>query len=431
VNLSELRTALKERREDFSPSDAKLNRKINQAYLDICSRRQWGWLRREFTANTFAPTTITGTVIKEITANNGESSITIAAALVPGPTVLNKRVIIDNAFYEVVDMNSEGTTYYLDRLYTGTTYPDNTDPLNIDYGTIKVIYDDIALPLGAKSLVESVLFSGSNSYPLGLDGISPGRMVHRDKASTGRPVKCSVIEKEPIHRPRSSISDFGALEGVDASGDLTGGAVYTYWYSFVDKKSGAESALSPSSSVTLAAGDNQVTLPDIVARTDYVLRIYRSTAGGSIPLLLDDSYSSTTSAYADDESDNYLGRGGPASASAMFLTLYPAPGSTYQVHLIYQTEGLAMGDDDDRPLFDASFSSVLLDGAEYLMLTSADEQRRATHTYSGFERGIARMMSQDRLNYQQRVLIGRDGRRLVGKRAWRDSSGLDEDTFRA
>jgi len=99
--------------------------------------------------------------------------------------------------------------------------------------------------------------------------------------------------------------------------------------------------------------------------------------------------------------------------------------------LIYQTEGLAMDEDDDRPLFDASFSSVLLDGAEYLMLTSADEQRRATHTYSGFERGIARMMSQDRLNYQQRVLIGRDGRRLVGKRAWRDSSGLDEDTFRA
>ena len=53
MNLSELRTALKERREDFSPSDAKLDRKINQAYLDICSRRKWGWLRRQYTVDTF------------------------------------------------------------------------------------------------------------------------------------------------------------------------------------------------------------------------------------------------------------------------------------------------------------------------------------------------------------------------------------------
>ena len=33
MNLSELRTALQERREDYSLSDAKLNRKLNQAYF--------------------------------------------------------------------------------------------------------------------------------------------------------------------------------------------------------------------------------------------------------------------------------------------------------------------------------------------------------------------------------------------------------------
>ena len=47
MNLSELRTALQERREDYSESTAKLNRRLNQSYLDICSRRKWGWLRRE------------------------------------------------------------------------------------------------------------------------------------------------------------------------------------------------------------------------------------------------------------------------------------------------------------------------------------------------------------------------------------------------
>lgn len=439
MNLSELRTALQERREDYSASDAKLNRRINQAYLDICSRRKWGWLRREYTANTHASTTITGTGpaggpapgLTSIVATNGTNEIGLGATIAANTeTLLGKRILIDSAFYTVIDMTPNGLTLFLDRVYTGKDYPDSTtDPLNWDYGSIKVVYDEVALPLGTESIIESSLFTGSTSYALSLEAIQPATMSMRDKDVSGQPTACSVIEKKPIYRPRKKVSDFGPLTA-GAGGLLTVGATYKYWYSFYDQKSGAESSLSEESSVTLSAVQNRVTLPTVVARKDYVLRIYRSTAGGSVPYLLRDKLEQSV-AVVDDESDDYLGTRGPDSASTMFLTLYPYPDSTYQVHTLLMMEALRLDDDDDRPMFDSGYSTTLLDGAEMLMLNAEDEQARANAVQRRYETGIQRMIMQDRLNFQQRVLIGRGGRRVVGKGTWLYSSGSDDSNFRA
>jgi len=425
VNLSELRTALQERREDYSASDAKLNRRINQAYLDICSRRKWGWLRREYTANTHASTTVTGTAagVNGVVYTNGENEVGFGANKIPGPTVLGKRVLIDSAFYTVIDMNSTGTQMILDRPFTGTSTTATEE------GTVKFIYDEVALPLGTESIIESSLFTGSTSYALSLEAIQPATMSMRDKDVSGQPTACSVIEKKPIYRPRKKVSDFGALTA-GAGGLLTVGATYKYWYSFYDQKSGAESSLSEESSVTLSAAQNRVTLPTVVARKDYVLRIYRSTAGGSVPYLLRDKLEQSV-AVVDDESDDYLGTRGPDSASTMFLTLYPYPDSTYQVHMLLMMEALRLDDDDDRPMFDSGYSTTLLDGAEMLMLNAEDEQSRANAVQRRYETGIQRMIMQDRLNFQQRVLIGRGGRRVVGKGTWLYASGSDDSNFRA
>ena len=138
MNLKELRTALQERREDYSASDAKLNRRINQSYLDICSRRKWGWLRREFTANTYASVSTSG-----ITLSSGSRAIEWKAAAPPA-TVLGKRIVVGGSFYRVVDLDSTGTNGVLDRPFIGTTAAGLT-------GTI--VYDEIALPLGAQTVV--------------------------------------------------------------------------------------------------------------------------------------------------------------------------------------------------------------------------------------------------------------------------------------
>ena len=77
-----------------------------------------------------------------------------------------------------------------------------------------------------------------------------------------------------------------------------------------------------------------------------------------------------------------------------------------------------MSADADRPLFDATYTNVLLDGAELLMLSANDEQPRAQHVQQRYEAGIQRMITQDRLNFQQRALVGRAGRRVRGQPNW-------------
>ena len=82
-----------------------------------------------------------------------------------------------------------------------------------------------------------------------------------------------------------------------------------------------------------------------------------------------------------------------------------------------QMEGQKMDGDNSRPLFDAQFHHIILDGAEGYMMDAADEQPRAAHARQRFESGIARMIQQDRLNTQYRIVMG--GRRsVVGNPAW-------------
>ena len=430
MNLSELRTALKERREDYSSSDAKLDRKINQAYLDICSRRKWGWLRREYTANTYAPHTVTGygppvnpgdpPQTPNFAATNGSRQITFEAGpgTAGGQLPLNsmgKRILIGGSFYRVVQLNNNSANADLDRPYTGSTFPVAGPPA--DYGSAQLVYDEVALPLGAQAVVEATLFSGTTSYPLSLDSVRPAAMSGADKNTVAQPTRFSVIEKAPIVAPLSSVGALTASVG----GGLTPGATYRYWYSHYDKITGAESALSPVASVTLTSSpvaQNRVTLPTISARNDFLVRLYRSRADGTIPYLLRDNDEASVAGFHDDTSDEYLGRRAPESASTMYLTLYPAPSSTYQIHVLYQAEANTLGGDNDRPLFDSTFSNVLLDGAEMLMLSANDEQPRSTSVQGRYESGIQRMVMQDRMDIENRVLFGRNGRRVRGARNW-------------
>jgi len=409
VNLSDLRTALKERREDFSPSDAKLNRKINQAYLDICSRRKWGWLRREHTVNTYATQADTNCSISD-----GSRYLTRTSDFTN--VAFGKRVIIGDDSYRVVNVDSTAQIATLDRPYIGTA---------LVGGSVTFVYDDVALPVGGQTIVEAVLFTGSASAPLSLTTVQPGVMAHRGKNTYGQPSTCSVIRKEPLPTPRAAPT---AVIAGGVSGSLTSGATYKYWISHIDKQSGAESALSPSVSVTLGStdtaaeiGDTGTGLAPVTGREDFYIRLYRSTANGSVPFMVPSStieFVTSIADFNDTIGDQHLGPRGPDSASTLFLNLYPAPNSVYQVQITYQAEAVLLDGDNDRPLFDATYTSVLLDGAELLMLNSSDEQPRSNYVRQRYEAGIKRMIDQDRLSFQNRVLIGRSGRRLRGGRTW-------------
>jgi len=402
VNLSELRTALKERREDFSQSSAKLNRRINQAYLDICSRRKWGWLRRNYSFATYAFDNTTFTV-DPATYNDRREIVVVGASV---PTVLGKRIRIDGDFYRVESLDSGGNTWLLDRPLRASL------PGGGATHQIMVIYDEVALPVGTKTVVEAVILSGATSYPGSMQAITPAEMAHFDKDVFGSPSNFSVSRKEPIPAPRVAPTVALSFGGTLAAG------TYEYWYTHVDKQTGAESALGPSSSVTTdSAGNNVVTIGTDTARTDFFLRLYRSLAGGSTPYLLKDFQSTSSGSLVDSTTDDFLSIRAPDSASSAFIQLYPAPDGEYKITCVTHVEALALGDDADRPIFDADSHHVILSGAEALMLDASDEQGRAGQARMSFERGIVSMIQNDRLNQQQRAVFG--GRpRARGKRTW-------------
>jgi hypothetical protein len=428
VNLSELRTALQERREDYSQSDAKLGRKINQAYLDISSRRRWGWLRREsayatyaafFHANTGADgNTPAADGIFVVGTEDTKRTITISQHGNTPPTVMGKRVKIDSDFYRVVNVDSTGETWTLDRPLRCSTYLSGVTAYN---HSIKIIYDEVALPVGTIAVVNTTLSSGG---ALSMTAISPTELAYLDMDVEGRPTRFATTRKEPIPAPQSVLPGLSVVSGL---GLALG--TYNYWYTHVDKQTGAESALSPSVSVVITSGMEQVSIPSLTARRDFFVRVYRSRVNGAAPYLLLDPQSTTVN-FTDMSVDDYLGPAGPNSASSLFMQLYPVPGSEYEVRSIIQVECTPLSEDNDRPLFDAEFHNLILDGAEALMLEAADEQGRASSARQRFEIGIARMVQLDRTNLQNTVLFG-GSNRVRGRRTSQYASGSSEADFKA
>lgn len=422
MNLSDLRTALQERREDFSQSSAKLNRRINQAYLDICSRRKWGWLRRTFTTQTFATETYT------VTTFDSNRQVSVTSALpISRRTVRDKRVTINGQLYRIRDVDfatlPTTETWYLDQPFVGTGAAGMS---------ATVYYDEVSLPVGAEKIIKAHIvgdtsFEGSapvvstgNLGNTNLIGISPADMSLRDLNSTGRPSRYSVIRKTPIPPPVAAPT-LSATHPISTAGHLEPATTYRYWTTNLDIKSGAESALSPE----LAIESNHFgsAVIDIALESaSYYTNIYRSKKDGKTPYLLtnDPLKPSSTAGLPgipDSVSDYQLGPRSSDSASSMYMTLWPAPGGSYQVHVVYQREAHRLIEDDDLPLFDSTFHHIVLDGAEALMLEAEDEQPRANQARQRFEVGIARMIQNDRLDGDNRVIIG--GRtRVRGKPQW-------------
>ena len=427
MNLKELRTALQERREDYSESTAKLNRRLNQSYLDICSRRKWGWLRRECAYATYASfeSAAGPPVVGFSVAGTQDGNVHVAVTGNIPDNTLGKRIRIDDDYYRVENINAGGNEITLDRPLRCTVNTGTPPATATHY--VKVLYHEVALPVGTLTVVESTLFKGgSTSYgtPLGMGAVTPARMSHLDKDVQGTPTGFSVTRKEPIPRPRSAPTLASPSTGTGLSV-----GTYTYWYTHFDKQTGAESSLGVAATVKIeVAGTAQVVVSGTV-RNDLYYKLYRSTVNGGVPYLIQSGNSGTIN-HTDSLSDDYLTQRGPASASSMYMQFYPIPDGEYEVSTLVQFEAKRMDEDEDRPMIDAQFHNVILDGAEAMMLEASDEQGRAGSSRKRYEMGIARMIQADRLNQQSRVVFGGRSQER-GKPAWRYAYGSTEADFKA
>lgn len=392
MRLSELREHLKLRRSDRSYSASSLNRFINEAYFDLASRRSWGWLRRVHRFDTTAAASI------NVTGTTGQRRLTVAPTV---PTSFGRRILLDGRIYRIINVNSAGTEWTIDHPVHYVP-PDGVNPWTV---SAQILYDEVSLPRSTDIVVEAKLIVGGN--PLSLEGIEPWVFAQRSRSSLGQPTDFSTIRKEPLPTPQ-----FAPPAPADTGGGAGPGAgTYHYWMSFIDKQSGAESALSPSRVATLANGNAHslaITLASGIARNDLLFRLYRSkaVATGEDPRPYQLVTSSTVEfTHTDTLTDQYLGAQGVDSSSSLLMTLFPAPNASYEVEVIYQQQLTELGEDNHRPLFDDTHHIVLLDGAEALMLQASDEFRAAQVAQQKFEIGIARMMQRDRLSQSTLAVI--------------------------
>jgi len=386
MRLADARTALKRRRSDRSYSNAALNGFLNDARRDIESRKRWSWLRRTWSFPT------TGTDSTNITTFVATLGSRVAAVDATGPvTMFGRRLLVGNRVVRVVNVNSTGLAYTLAAPWNETTTAKST---------VTVLYDELALPLDADTALQVVLRDG-NGYGRALNAVTQGAAASWDPTTTGEPRDFCVVRREPIPAPKAApaAADSGAGSGPAA-------ATYLYWQSYVDKQSGAESALSASVSY-IQVGTNAVTV-NPTDRRDLLCRIYRSRAGGTVPY-----YVGETTAYgalfSDTVEDEYLGERGPESGNEAFLRLWPVPSGVYQVEATVLVRGVDLSDDNDRPLFPAVFDDVWLAGAEALMLEASDEQGRANAARQRVQAGIKRMMDQDTVEGSRRLSVGGRG----------------------
>jgi hypothetical protein len=389
VRLSDLRTHLQLRRSDTSYSAAALNDFLNQAYFDIAGRRAWGWLRRVARYETTAAATIA------VTGTAGQRVLT-PDVTPPPPTMWGRRILLDGRVYRIDNVLSVAGTFFLD-------HPLHKSPASEN---ITVLYDEIALPRSADTVVAARLITGST--PRRLEGIEPWQFSIRSRASTGQPSHFSTIRKTPIPVPDLP-PPVPALDGGTSGGPA--GGTYTYWMSYVDRQSGAESALSPARQF-VHSGTTEHVLVAVTAteaRSDFYFRLYRSKAATTDddvqPYLVAQS-TGVIETIDDGLADQYLGRRAVDSGSSLFLTLYPAPSAGYEIEIIYQSQVHELGEGPDTPMFDETAHPVIIDGAEMLMLQAHEEWGAANQARERYEAGIARMVQRDRLSQATIVPIG-------------------------
>ena len=371
MRASELLTLLRARRDDDAIPAATLLGYANQAQLDLCSRKDWTWLRREHSFSSSGTTTLS------ITFTSGSRTATLAAAHVgtffgaslyaPTPT---------GRFFRLVNIDSTRLVITLDRIW-----PDASG-LRAD---VVLIRDEYALPYGASKVLYVEARDGTQvGHPL--RHVSVSEAADQFHAGTGTPDRFSTYQRHDLPTPTR-----GPGLAVGGAG-LTG--TFLFWMSFYNQRTGWESPLSTSATITLA--NQGVNITPGAVREDFSWRVYRSIAGGSSPHFLDESPNMTTTFAAQNTPDEYLGPARPAAYSPTMLKLSPAPAdSGLDFTAVVQVSPPQVLTTTDTVLVPDEHIVTLIDGAELYYLGGVQEDGRKGQIRADFEAGIRRMLRRD------------------------------------
>jgi len=391
MDLTTLRTRLRSRRDDNSASASKLDGWINEALGLMYGHADWTWLRKDVHHDLRPSYTVCnpgGVPNTPLTVTCIKDRVNASLAGDVEAPIFGHTILANGRAFRIANVLST-TLIQLDQPWfdASGTY------------AATILNNELALPRGVKN-VRSVVLNQSNT-PWGLEGITSGDARGWDLTSSGRPLAYSLVRREPLPSPI-----VGPSPASGAAPGLTGD--YLYWQSYWDPATGAESNLSPSAAVTGLTNDSVTITP--TQRGDFWYRIYRSRASGTVPYFLT-VMNAIGTVLSDDRADAVLGARANAEAGSNYVAFWPIPDDEYQVLLTAQLVGPTLAADDDEPLCPEEDIPILLDGAEYAMLGSVEEQGRGARAEQRFNAGLAKMAARDKADRSSLIYVGGGPRR--------------------
>jgi hypothetical protein len=387
MELSTARQRLRDRLEDESVTDAKLDVYLNDSAQELGRAFDWPWLLREFQFTLSASNT-------SLAATFTKGSRVVVLGGTMGTTPFGHTLIANNRVFRVVNVESGALKIHLE-----APWPDATGTYDVT-----VLNDEYALPRGVKSIQTAMLHDAS-TVPSSLESVTAQEMRWFQQDTTGTPHHFSTYRRAALPSPQD-----GPTHAVAGTG-LTG--VYTYWQTYWDPATGGESRLSPALTTASLSNVAVVLTPD--SRDDFGVRWYRSRSGETTPYFLAEQ-TSATATYTDARGDDYLGERTTDEAQQLYLRVHPVPDGKYQMAIHAVMLPPALKADDDVHAFPEEDVPVWLRGAEAVALRAVKEWQAASLARAEFLQSIAEMKQRHTQNRVQPWIMGgrsRRPRRLV------------------
>jgi hypothetical protein len=382
MELADARQRLRDRLEDESVTDAKLDVYLNDAAQELGQAFDWPWLLREFSLSTRGVYTSA-----DATFTKGSRVVSLGGALASTP--FGHTMIANNRVMRVANVESSATKIHLE-----STWPDPDGTYDVTF-----LNDEIALPRGVKS-VQMLVMHDASTVPQDLTSLTAQEMRWLQQDTTGTPAQFSTYRRATLPAPQEAPTYATGGTG------LTG--VYKYWQTYWDPATGGESRLSPALTTTSLSNVTVTLTPD--TRQDFGVRFYRSRAGGSTPYFLSEQ-TSPTATYQDNRGDDYLGDRVTDEPQQLYVRLHPVPDAVYQItaHAIILPP--AMKADTDTQPFPEEDVPTWLRGAEAVALRATKEWQAAALAKQDFMAGIASMKQRHVQNRVRPWIMGGSSRR--------------------
>ena len=355
MNLAEHRAYIT-RRLDFNPNlnswKDGLDVDIDVAYQEICDLHDWLFLRKEGTVTLLADIEGSSTQTIEITSNTRKVDFT---GVTPSGAWAGQTFILDGTEFTIGAV--DGTSVYL------TTDAPVTAAGEEDWSLRQ---DRVSLPADCNQSIRFIS-RADNQGLMSFISREEASYYGHDRQSGGDSYTLIDMFPEQVQAPEFVLAGTSAA----AAGSLTAGDEWELGYTYVWR--GMESPMSPTVTVTVGAGHDQINVASIedtrhdiggfLFASGKLKNLYARKRGGRWHFVKQLADSATTTTFLGTEIDSHdetvIGLQWLEEGPRMFVEPWVRVGTDKTVALEYLRRPLPMRSDSDVPSLPVAFHNII------------------------------------------------------------------------